>query len=70
MAELRYLSEGKMEMVVVFLPDVWTLVPTEKEWTQLQQEQQVQTTQMLKSIKEKYIKDIYHLVLLFSCNSG
>ncbi|XP_065120050.1 cell cycle and apoptosis regulator protein 2 isoform X2 [Paramisgurnus dabryanus] len=40
MAELRYLSEGKMETVVVFLPDVWTLVPTEKEWTQLQQEQQ------------------------------
>lgn len=40
MAELKYLSEGKTETVVVFLPDLWSLMPTEKEWTQLQQEQQ------------------------------
>ncbi|XP_051971654.1 cell cycle and apoptosis regulator protein 2-like [Xyrauchen texanus] len=40
MAELRYLSGEKMETVVVFLPDVWNLVPTEEEWTKLRQEQQ------------------------------
>lgn len=47
MAELRYLSEGKTETVVVFMPDVWSLMPTQKEWTQLQKEQQVQTTKFM-----------------------
>ncbi|XP_057176501.1 cell cycle and apoptosis regulator protein 2 isoform X3 [Triplophysa rosa] len=40
MAELKYLSEGKTETVVVFLPDVWSLMPTATEWTLLRQEQQ------------------------------
>ncbi|XP_043087544.1 cell cycle and apoptosis regulator protein 2 isoform X2 [Puntigrus tetrazona] len=38
-AELRYLSGDKMETVVVFLPDVWNLVPTEEDWAKLRENQ-------------------------------
>ncbi|XP_051541463.1 cell cycle and apoptosis regulator protein 2-like isoform X2 [Myxocyprinus asiaticus] len=40
MAEFRYLSGEKTETVVVLLPDVWNLVPTEEEWTKSRQQQQ------------------------------
>ncbi|XP_005155588.1 cell cycle and apoptosis regulator protein 2 isoform X3 [Danio rerio] len=38
MAELRYLSGDKVETVVVLMPDVWNLVPSEEEWASLQLE--------------------------------